>query len=137
MKSDGTCVHRQAPSPNLAHLAEEAEEAEGPQDAELLDPRVAAVRGARVLGDGRIRVRSKSKRGQVVVELLHSDFHTATQVNGAVEQLRVAPGSRATSAGRSAVPWRPKRWRTKAVLSRVKVDPRGVDLFWSKLRLLL
>ncbi len=43
-----TCSHR-----HLAHLAEEAEEAEGPQDAELLDPRVAAARSARVLRDGR------------------------------------------------------------------------------------
>ncbi len=43
---------------NLTHLAEEAEEAEGPQDAELLDPRVAAARGARVLRAGRILVDS-------------------------------------------------------------------------------
>jgi hypothetical protein len=80
-----TCVHRQAPSPNLAHLAEEAEEAEGPQDAELLDPRVAAVRGARVLRSGRIRVRGKG--GQVVGYVEYASMQVF------VELLRVAPGS--------------------------------------------
>ncbi len=34
---------------HLAHLSEEAEEAECPQDAELLDPRVAAAARFRIL----------------------------------------------------------------------------------------